>query len=142
MSSACCPPAAAAVSPNTDHRDDDEFSELLADPTLESCCRRDLEGQRRSAALRSKLLSMDRTTQRTKMHHSILGAAAPRAGTMREETAAMREAEGENDDMSSSFGDSEEEDDDPGEHISKHACMPERHNERKRKSSTLPAFPM
>jgi hypothetical protein len=66
----CCSgaadPALAAVA--------DELQELSFDPTLDDCCRRDLEEQAASARLRSQLAVHDRSTAAQKLRSAVLGA--------------------------------------------------------------------
>ena len=81
---------------------------MLLDPTLDSCCRRDLEDQKKTAQLKSKLLSLDRTNQRLK-HGSILLSTQPHGQKPLESHAAERDASDEDSD----FGSNDEEAPDP-----------------------------
>ena len=81
-----------------------ELDEMLMDPTLDSCCRRDLEDQKKAAQLKSKLLSLDRTDQRLRHADILLQSTQPQ----RVARSHAKELDA-NDDEDSDFG-SEEED--------------------------------
>ena len=53
----------------------EELKELAADPTLEACCRRDLEDQLRTARLKAQLAPQDRSQARQRLAAQVLGAA-------------------------------------------------------------------
>lgn len=56
----------------------DELAELALDPTLQDCCRRDLKEQAYVENVKSKLLSVDRVDQRTKLAKGIVKQVVPR----------------------------------------------------------------
>jgi hypothetical protein len=49
-----------------------ELDEILTDPTLDSCCRRDILEQKRVSALKETLLRMDRTTHQLKLTNEVI----------------------------------------------------------------------
>ena len=54
----------------------DELTELAADPTLESCCRRDLEDQLHVAKTKARLTPVDRSQIRQRMASLVVASAA------------------------------------------------------------------
>lgn len=53
-----------------------ELETMLDDPTLQSCCRRDIMQQKRSTKLRAQLLAVDRTEVRLQ-HRNAVALAGP-----------------------------------------------------------------
>ena len=82
--------------------------DILDDPTLDSCCRRDIEAQRRNSALKAKLLSLDRTNQRLRIQQSTLRPSPP------PEPDLPAASHGPGVDDESSLSGSEEDEQDPG----------------------------
>lgn len=50
----------------------EDLKELAADPTLESCCRRDLEDQLRVVKAKAQLAPQDRTQTRQRLARAVL----------------------------------------------------------------------
>lgn len=74
---ACCGGSdASAAPPGVDQALLDELKEIENDPTMASCCVRDLKAQIKSAELRTKLLSVDPSTTRQKLQQQVIMAAA------------------------------------------------------------------
>ncbi|GAX79345.1 hypothetical protein CEUSTIGMA_g6787.t1 [Chlamydomonas eustigma] len=66
-----------------------ELEEILADPTLDTCCRRDALEQRRVSALKEKLLSLDRTTHRLKLACAVIDTRPQRFDLISNEEAEI-----------------------------------------------------
>lgn len=54
-----------------------ELETMLDDPTLQSCCRRDIMQQKRSTKLRAQLLAVDRTEVRLQHRNAVALLAGP-----------------------------------------------------------------
>lgn len=73
MADACCPPAAAPG--GADSQQETELldaEDLLSDPTMSSCCIREMKDRRRAEALRQKLSAVDISMQRRRAAASVL----------------------------------------------------------------------
>ncbi len=75
---ACCQPGASAEAAAAAEEAAARFPD---DPTLDDCCARDLKEQRQVAMVKAQLLSMDRTTERTKLQQQVLRTTAPEEGS-------------------------------------------------------------
>ena len=75
----CCPPDLAPGGSSVAAVSEEAASHYPDDPTLDECCQRDLQQQRRIAVVKAKLLSMDRTTERTKLQQRVLHTSPPHA---------------------------------------------------------------
>ena len=64
---ACCPPPGGEEA-GLDALEAEMLAEMEADPTLSSCCLRDLRNQRKGNAIRAQLLAMDISTARLKAY--------------------------------------------------------------------------
>lgn len=67
----CCPSKPGPSEPKFTEED------MLNDPTMSSCCLRDIQNQRKGAELRAKLLSVDPTAVRNKLQQHVLLHEAP-----------------------------------------------------------------
>ncbi|PRW60072.1 thioredoxin domain-containing 9-like protein [Chlorella sorokiniana] len=71
MEDPCCAPEAAAWAADAEACD-----ALACDPTLEACCRRDLEAQAVEARLKAQLSLADRSKERQRLAARVLGTPA------------------------------------------------------------------
>ena len=71
MDDPCCAPEAAAWAADAEACD-----ALACDPTLEACCRRDLEAQAVEARLKAQLSLADRSKERQRLAARVLGTPA------------------------------------------------------------------
>jgi flagellar biosynthesis/type III secretory pathway protein FliH len=71
MTDACCAPS-AAVGDLQNETDLLDAEDMLADPTMSSCCIREIKDRRRAESLRQKLSAVDISMQRQRAAASVL----------------------------------------------------------------------
>lgn len=71
-----------------DHDSFPELSDILDDPTLADCCRRDVIQQRKSQAIKDVLLEHDPTTAGLKAYSGVIASTPPQASTSHQSSAS------------------------------------------------------
>lgn len=69
---ACCPTPTDHPQSTSLEQQAEELLELAEDPTLEQCCRRDLEEQSRIASFKAELSKHDRTLTRHQLAAAVI----------------------------------------------------------------------
>ena len=75
-----------------------ELETMLDDPTLQSCCRRDIMQQKRSTKLRAQLLAVDRTEVRLQHRNAVALLAGPNHAQQPEQSDDESSLSGSEDD--------------------------------------------
>lgn len=82
-----------------------QLEECALDPTLEQCCRRDVQEQIKVARLKQSLKSVDRSDAHLRLQHGVLGAPGAGASALQQGVQVQQQQQNpETSDLDSDFG--------------------------------------